>query len=202
MPAHGGEPLLSSLLGAEQGSAAWQTLFRREASFPNWTQTPIPNFSLSAAGLITLADLSTVSERTAIVGGSSWLDSLLLAPGLHYQQAADALGVDDPSTTFSAVEQLQDQTARHSIVNLATVRYLRRVCSSERQGGRIVVQVGPEPELPSRLGWKRRRRRRGQGRAWDNGGLDLGLLSQALYLVAPLLTITALVFMILLQECQ
>ncbi|KAM3461291.1 hypothetical protein MY5147_009946, partial [Beauveria neobassiana] len=58
---------------------------------PSWTSTPIPSLSFSAGGLLALADLGTIARRTAVVGGASWLDALVLAPGLHYQQAADAL---------------------------------------------------------------------------------------------------------------
>ncbi|KAK4162044.1 hypothetical protein QBC43DRAFT_322785 [Cladorrhinum sp. PSN259] len=58
---------------------------------PGWVQKPFPGITLSAGGLLALADLHTIAERTAITGGASWMDILLLAPGLHYQQAADQL---------------------------------------------------------------------------------------------------------------
>ncbi|KAJ2894476.1 hypothetical protein MKZ38_007515 [Zalerion maritima] len=70
-------------------------------SLPIWSQNPIPGVSLSAGGLLALADLSTVAQRTALAGGASWLDALLLAPGLHYQQAADALVKDFEETAVS-----------------------------------------------------------------------------------------------------
>lgn len=57
--------------------------------FPVLKKTPIPELSLSAAGLVALADLETIAQRTALTGTSSWFDGLVLAPGLHYQQAAD-----------------------------------------------------------------------------------------------------------------
>ncbi|WQF82906.1 hypothetical protein CDEST_07920 [Colletotrichum destructivum] len=59
--------------------------------FPLLSKEPIPGLSLSAAGLVALADLHTVANRTALKGTSSWLDALVLAPGLHYQQAADGV---------------------------------------------------------------------------------------------------------------
>ncbi|TQN64501.1 hypothetical protein CSHISOI_10923 [Colletotrichum shisoi] len=58
---------------------------------PLLSKKPIPGLSLSAAGLVALADLRTVANRTALKGTSSWLDALVLAPGLHYQQAADGV---------------------------------------------------------------------------------------------------------------
>ncbi|KAK1713802.1 uncharacterized protein BDZ83DRAFT_763274 [Colletotrichum acutatum] len=59
--------------------------------FPVLSKEPIPGLSLSAAGLVALADLQTIANRTALTGTSSWFDALVLAPGLHYQQAADSV---------------------------------------------------------------------------------------------------------------
>ncbi|EXF79640.1 hypothetical protein CFIO01_13746, partial [Colletotrichum fioriniae PJ7] len=59
--------------------------------FPVLSKEPIPGLSLSAAGLVALADLQTIANRTALTGTSSWFDALVLAPGLHYQQAADSI---------------------------------------------------------------------------------------------------------------
>lgn len=65
--------------------------------FPILPKTPLPSLSLSAAGLVALADLQTIAHRTALTGTSSWWDSLVLAPGLHYQQAADGVAGSDGS---------------------------------------------------------------------------------------------------------
>ncbi|KAI8278400.1 hypothetical protein K4K61_012717 [Colletotrichum sp. SAR11_59] len=65
--------------------------------FPILPKTPLPSLSLSAAGLVALADLQTIAHRTALTGTSSWWDSLVLAPGLHYQQAADGVAGSDAS---------------------------------------------------------------------------------------------------------
>ncbi|KAF6795363.1 hypothetical protein CMUS01_15938 [Colletotrichum musicola] len=70
--------------------------------FPILPKTPIPHLSLSSAGLIALADLQTLSRRTALTGTSSWLDALVLAPGLHYHQAAEE-AISDDSSSASAV---------------------------------------------------------------------------------------------------
>ncbi|KAI1854225.1 hypothetical protein JX265_000630 [Neoarthrinium moseri] len=172
-----------------------ESLLKRAAAFPHWSKVPIPNFTLSAGGLIALADLGTIAQRTAITGGSSWLDSLLLAPGLHYQQAADALA--DESARFDAVEQIQGKTSTYSIVNPATVRYLQKV---GRQGEIVTVDVGM---LPQRQYFRRARQgqRRGQrATIWRDSGSDLGWFSHLLYLASPVLTVTAIVFLVLLQE--
>lgn len=109
---------------------------------PSWSSNPIPYLSLSAGGLLALADLNTVAQRTAITGGSSWLDALVLAPGLHYQQAADALdqpaGSSGKSLTAAlgvdmvAVETRPDGTEvrRYVVRNAAMVHYLQRLWES------------------------------------------------------------------------
>ena len=175
---------------------------RRAVAFPAWTRTPIPAVSLSAAGLLALADLSTVAKRTEISGGSSWLDTLLLAPGLHYQQAADALtggggqGGDGPSTmaatpSYSAIEQLRGgETTTYLITNPATVRYLQRVAqkayadnAGRPPAGPVVVDVAV---LPQRMYLRRRRQRRSLGpraNIFRDQSTDLGWLS---HLACPL----------------
>ncbi|RYP11309.1 hypothetical protein DL764_000127 [Monosporascus ibericus] len=168
--------------------------------FPNWSQTPIPNFEPSAGGLLALADLGTIAQRTAIVGGSSWLDSLILAPGLHYQQAADALA-DSLMASYDTVEVYEGKTLlRYSVTNPATIRYLQRLASS---GQRVVVNVGVVPHR-SRFFSSCRGQRRGvrqRDTIWaDDGDVDLGCLSHVLYLAAPVFTVVAFLFMILLQE--
>ncbi|GAB0133149.1 Eukaryotic peptide chain release factor subunit 1 [Epichloe bromicola] len=81
-------------------------LFQQTKPFvSSWSSTPVPALSLSAAGLLALADLSTVAHRTIITGGSSWLDAFVLAPGLHYQQAAGALLGQDPLSEPDGVKK-------------------------------------------------------------------------------------------------
>ncbi|KAI1076977.1 hypothetical protein F5B20DRAFT_583716 [Whalleya microplaca] len=171
-----------------------ETIIKRAASFPNWTQTPIPHFELSSSGLIALADLGTIAQRTRLVGGSSWLDALLLAPGLHYQQAADAL---DGKMDYSAVELYEGKTSTYNITNTATLRYLKHVGES---GQKTIVDVG---RMPDRNYFSRGGKRQSQrGTIWQDQGADLGWYSHVLYLASPVLTIAAFVFMILLRECQ
>ncbi|KAI1420823.1 hypothetical protein F5Y12DRAFT_719119 [Xylaria sp. FL1777] len=173
-----------------------QNLLKR--GFPNWTQTPIPNVEISAAGLLALADLSTIAQRTRI-SGVSWLDALLLAPGLHYQQAADVV-LNELPLPFNAVESVDGKTSTYNIANTATLQYLERV---GRAGQRIVVDVGMMPQRRYFPYGEDRRKRRGFGQRgviWRDQEAGIGWISQVLYIASPVLTITAFVFMVLLRE--
>ena len=69
-----------------------------------WSTTPLPNISLDAAGLLALADLSAIAERTALTGGASYWDAFILCPGVHRQQTATELnkGEYDLTQRFAA----------------------------------------------------------------------------------------------------
>ncbi|KAM7205317.1 hypothetical protein V8F33_001148 [Rhypophila sp. PSN 637] len=121
-------------------------------NWPDWPNTPIPGVSLSAGGLLALADLSTIAQRTAITGGSSWLDSLLLAPGLHYQQAVEELASRGSTSTTGGVGSSNDEdyhveecdhtgtpVRRFRIRNTATKMYIRRIA---RPGETVTLDVG------------------------------------------------------------
>ena len=186
-------------------------------SFPEWTTHPIPGVSLSAGGLLALADLSTVAQRTAITGGSSWLDSLLLAPGLHYQQAADELvkwsgssatavvddgtGPEAGATRVDGNGETRSSVSRTSfrINNAATILSLQKIA---RPGQTITLDVGTIPAVKQRL--RIRRSESGfHATVWAVDDLpDLGWLSHVLYLISPLLTIAAVVLVILFQDCK
>lgn len=184
----------------------------RHPLISSWTSTPIPNLSLSAGGLLALADLNTVAQRTAIKGGSSWLDALVLAPGLHYQQAADALeqesvpGLAAELGLTAAIETKADGTElrRYVISNIAMVNYLKRLWSSNEKGGVITLNVGMAREgeemeqMAKRLSAKLYRQ--GVGTSDWNQPVELDWLSHVLYLMSPLLTVSAVTFMILLAD--
>jgi len=164
------------------------------AQFPEWATHPIPGVSLSAGGLLALADLSTVAQRTVITGGSTWLDSLLLAPGLHYQQAADELARrSGANPVLSAVEQVrQGRAITFTINNAATASYIQRIA---RPGETVTLHVG----------FRLRRSPSGNhATIWAATNLtdipDLGWLSHLLYLISPILTIAAIVLTILLRD--
>lgn len=78
--------------------------------------------SLDAAGLVALADLTTVSKRTALTGTSSFLDALVLSPGLHKQQSAPELnGGEYPACAAMTTGYI------FRVENQATVQYLQKV---------------------------------------------------------------------------
>ncbi|PTB36589.1 uncharacterized protein TrAFT101_010470 [Trichoderma asperellum] len=205
----------------------------------SWTATPIPNLSLSAGGLLALADLNTIAQRTAIAGGSSWLDAFVLAPGLHYQQAADLLtpeyGAGRPVLSMA----LDGGAARYVVNNVAMVKYLRRLWEREGKYGVVTLCVkmdegeglgsvltfasslslllGHEASASSgkkdhhntssnRRRWQRRQQRglerlRGiDHESHVKEALEMDWVSHALYLLSPLLTVSAIVFMVLLQD--
>jgi hypothetical protein len=115
----------------------------------SWSSTPIPNLSLSAGGLLALADLNTIAQRTAIAGGSSWLDAFVLAPGLHYQQAADLLTPEEYNNGGASSKlvlcTLDGKKTRLVVSNVGMVKYLRRLWQ-EREGkyGVVTLYVGED----------------------------------------------------------
>jgi hypothetical protein len=149
-----------------------------------------------------MGEESTIRERTKIAGGSSWLDSLLLAPGIHYSQAADELaggGGAGPVGLINAVETLQDgQSLTFAVRNTATANYIRRIA---RPGQTVTLDVGCLPNVRARI----RLRRSGTGShatVWSEDEMpDLGWLSHVLYLMSPVLTLVAFAFMLLLRDC-
>ncbi|KAK0430025.1 hypothetical protein EV421DRAFT_2025422 [Armillaria borealis] len=78
--------------------------------------------TLEAAGLVALADLSTVVTRTALTGTASYLDALVLAPGLHQQQSADEVNHGEIPTTGAMTTGYVFR-----VENPATVRYLQTI---------------------------------------------------------------------------
>lgn len=171
-----------------------------------FSSTPIPNLSLSAAGLLALADLHTVAQRTVITGGSSWLDALVLAPGLQYQQAVDALSRNkDP--LLSAVRQSapgQGETI-YAVNNAAMAQYIRRLWQGEAsREGAPTLNVGVMKGLTPRQQMEAVKRAlsrllsRRRNRPIDR--LEIDWLSHVFYLLSPVLTVTASTLMVLLSD--
>lgn len=186
---------------------------------PSWSLNPIPNLSLSAGGLLALADLNTVAQRTVIAGGSSWLDALVLAPGLHYQQAADALDhkFQGAAGIAAAVESLSAAAApeqvRHVIGNAALVNFLRRLSTeaAESTGDTLTLDVAVTKDgggmgrqemekLVQRLSCFVHRRPPAAASALPVPAVEMDRLSHVFYLLSPLLTTAAVTFMILLGD--
>ncbi|KAM4063773.1 hypothetical protein HRG_006886 [Hirsutella rhossiliensis] len=189
---------------------------------PSWSPNPIPNLSLSAGGLLALADLNTIAQRTVIAGGSSWLDALVLAPGLHYQQAADALdhkldGAADIAA--AAIEQSAAPTGpadqvRYVISNAALVSFLRRLwteAAASTGGGTLTLDVAmlkdggalgrqEMEKLVQRVSGFVHRRPPAPASALPVPPVEMDWLSHVLYLLSPLLTTLAVTLMILLGD--
>ncbi|POR39619.1 Uncharacterized protein TPAR_00192 [Tolypocladium paradoxum] len=181
---------------------------------PSWSPTPIPNLSLSAGGLLALADLTTIAQRTVIAGGSSWLDALVLAPGLHYQQAADAL-LDQPrpsESSGSGVTAAVDggTQARFVVSNAAVVGYLRRLWQEANETGTLTLDVGVPRDGAGReqmqklgrvlSGFVHRRPKTMPRLVLGDQAVEMDWLSHLFYLASPLLTVTAVALMVLLAD--
>ncbi|KAH9911197.1 uncharacterized protein B0H18DRAFT_1171057 [Fomitopsis serialis] len=109
------------------------------------TKNSITGISLDSAGLIALADLSTISERTALIGTSWYIDMLFLAPGIHTQQKASEVNKGE----------LPAAAAMHSgyvfrIENQAMVFYLQRIGEPGHLADVRVKPVRPSDRIPPR----------------------------------------------------
>ncbi|TFK48272.1 hypothetical protein OE88DRAFT_1664762 [Heliocybe sulcata] len=103
-------------------------------------KSSLPGISLTAAGLIALADLKTIAYRTALKGTSSYFDILFLAPGIHCQQSASEVnGGEYPATGAMTTGYV------FRVENQATVNYLQRVGES---GHLVNVKVLPNSQIP------------------------------------------------------
>ena len=145
----------------------------------DWSRIPIRGVSLDATGLIALADLTTLAEHTALNGTSSFLDLLVLCPGIHRQQYATELnGGELPPTaalTSGYVFRVENQ---------ATVFYLQKMGIP----GHLVTLSVEELQKPS-------------GRKPDLTILrKFWTLSFLLYITAICLALIALVLVILIQD--
>lgn len=145
----------------------------------HWSKTPIPGASLAATGLIALADLTTLAKHTALNGTSSFLDLLVLCPGIHRQQHATELnGGELPPTAALTSGYI------FRVENQATVFYLQKMGVS---GHLVTLSV---EELP-----------RPQGKKPDLktiGGVVT--VSFLLYITPIPLTVLTLAFVILVED--
>lgn len=134
--------------------------------------------SLDATGLIALADLTTIAKHTALNGTSSFLDLLVLCPGIHRQQyATDLNGGELPPTaalTSGYVFRVENQ---------ATVFYLQKMGVPGHLVTLNVEERKPAGGRPDIKGMRK--------------ALNLALL---LYTTPILLTLTALVSVILMED--
>jgi hypothetical protein len=180
-----------------------QTLAIR-ALIAQFNSTPIKGLSLSASGLLALADLQTIAQRTAITGTSSWLDSFVLAPGLHYQQAADSL-LKEPTEPLAVEHHGDGQIHEFAVANVATVNYMQRLAAHTR-GSMVTLDVGLRPPsmgiMSGGRGRRGRRRRQRERDVFPDEGVDMDWVSHLLYLASPVFTVAAMTFMILFEDCK
>lgn len=138
----------------------------------------IPAVSLDASGLIALADITTIAKHTALNGTSSFLDLLVLCPGIHRQQyAADLNGGELPPTaalTSGYVFRAENQ---------ATVFYLQKMGVPGH-----LVTLNVEERKP------------GGGRPDFKDMRNAFTLALLLYTIPILLTLTALVSVTLMED--
>ena len=143
-----------------------------------WEKSPLPHLSLDAAGLVSLADLSTVNKRTALTGTGSYLDTLIICPGLHRQQAAPDLN----SGEYPAVGALTSGYV-FRVENPATVVYLQKVGRTAQLTNLKVSKLDNKA-----AGW----------RSIANKFLasqNATIIAGAAYILATLLTITSFILL-------
>jgi hypothetical protein len=103
----------------------------------------IAGIRLSASGLIALADIKTIANRTALTGSASFLDILLIAPGIHCQQASSEVNKGEYPTTGALTTGYVFR-----IENQATVGFLLRV---GKTGHLVNIVVSPSRNSPYRV---------------------------------------------------
>ena len=102
--------------------------------------------SLDAAGLIALADLTTVARRTALTGTSCLLDAFVLCPGLHRQQLAPELnGGEYPACGAMTTGYV------FRVENPATVHFLQKVSRTAHLTTLVVSHEKDHRRLNRRL---------------------------------------------------
>lgn len=141
---------------------------------------PIEGLSLDATGLIALADLTTIAKQTALNGTPGFLDPFTLCPGIHRQQHAVELNRGELPATAALTSGYIFR-----VENQATVFYLQKVGVS---GHLVTVTVKKFSDKNS-------------GAVGSLYALISVISTGNLLYAAPvLLTLTALVFTILMND--
>ena len=119
-----------------------------------------------------LADLTTIAERTSLMGTASWLDVLILAPGIHlHQKSAELANAGELPPTAALTSGYIFR-----IENQAMVGWLQSVGKS---GHLVKVFVEPYNSNPI---------------------FASGFFATVTYLLAPITTIIAIILMGVLRE--
>ncbi|KAI6773010.1 hypothetical protein HG530_003968 [Fusarium avenaceum] len=96
--------------------------FKHERSLGPSAPPATPDVSLDAAGLVALADLTTIEERTVLTGNATLMDIFILCPGIHMQQKSAGLNGGEYPACGNMVSGFVFR-----VENPATVYYLQRV---------------------------------------------------------------------------
>ncbi|KAK0430968.1 hypothetical protein EV421DRAFT_1720949 [Armillaria borealis] len=130
--------------------------------------------TFEAAGLLVLADLPAVALRTALTGGASFLDALVLVPGMHKQQCADEINRGEFPTTGAMTSGYVFR-----VENPATVSYLQSI---GQPGCLVTARVEQNPSQNTDLSLQNR-----VLQSWFVAGVQ----ATVLYFLCPISTITA-----------
>ncbi|RDH33560.1 hypothetical protein BDQ94DRAFT_170173 [Aspergillus welwitschiae] len=143
----------------------------------------LPDFSLDLAGVVAIADLSTVSQRTVITGTAALLDCLILCPGLHLQQHASNLNKGEYP---AAAAMTSGYVFR--IENPATVHYLQKISKTAHLTTVEVINID------NHMSWA------GQAANVLFITANANIISVLTYTIAASLTIAVLVCLILMKD--
>ncbi|KAL3253325.1 hypothetical protein ABHI18_009580 [Aspergillus niger] len=143
----------------------------------------LPDFSLDLAGVVAIADLSTVSQRTVITGTAALLDCLILCPGLHLQQHASNLNKGEYP---AAAAMTSGYVFR--IENPATVHYLQKISKTAHLTTVEVINID------NQMSWA------GQAANVLFITANANIISVLTYAIAASLTIAVLVCLILMKD--
>ncbi|KAL2181063.1 uncharacterized protein P884DRAFT_53474 [Thermothelomyces heterothallicus CBS 202.75] len=163
-----------------------------------WTSKPFPKLAFSAGGVLALADLHTIAQRTAIAGGASWFDALVLAPGIHYQQAADELFRKGGAVAITdVVDEFRGSPVTFELRNAAIAHYIQQVA---KPGMTVTLNVGRLVAAKGR--YKLSRSNSGlHATAWrDTVKPETGWLSHALYLTTPFITVVSITLLVIFKD--
>lgn len=131
------------------------------------------SFSGLIGGIIALADFKIITSRCGLTGGATWLDMLVLCPGIHLQQqAADLANGGELPPTAAMTTGYVFRTE-----NQATVGYLQR---AGRPGCLSTVYVSEA---------------KGGGQNPFSAMQTTGVLSNLCYLFAVVITVGTIVVM-------
>ncbi|MCJ1388586.1 hypothetical protein MMC18_001433 [Xylographa bjoerkii] len=147
-----------------------------------WSNNSIAGLSLDAAGLVALADLETIEERTALTGTSTYLDVFVLCPGIHRQQHATGLN----GSELPAVAALTSGYV-FRVENPATVLFLQKIGKTGHLVNAEVSHVSGNISAWTDF----------QSAWWTPNS---SFVSAASYLATIALTVMAIVFVILIGD--